>query len=310
MFFAFSLRFLCVWGARGSFVFFFFFAFSLRCLCVSGARGSERLWKCKNPRRCCLFFAFSLPFSCIFFALSLRLGRPRLFFFLFLYFFFFAFSLRCLCVSGARGSERLWKCKNPRRCCVLCIFFAFFLHFLCVVFASGAPEARFFLFLYFFFLHFLCFFLHFLCVFFASGALEARRGSGKAGNAKNLGGVACFLHFLCVFFASGAPEARFFFFFAFSLRCLCVSGARGSERLWKCKNPRRCCVLCIFFAFFLHFLCVVFASGAPEALFFLFLYFFFFCIFFAFFCIFFACSLRLGRPRLGEALGRLEMPKT
>ena len=134
------------------------------------------------------------------------------------------------------------------------MFFACFLHFLCVFFASGAPEAR----LFFFF------FLHFLCVVFASRALEARRGSG---NAKTLGGVACSLHFLCLFLA-------------FSLRYLCVWGARGSFFFVFVFFF----FFCIFFVFFLHFLC--------------------------FFLIFFACSLRLGRSRLGEALGRLEMPKT
>ena len=86
------------------------------------------------------------------------------------------------------------------------MFFALFVHCLCAFCISFA------------------FVLHFLCVVFASGAPEARRASGKAGNAKTLEVLpvlciffAFFLHFLCVVFASGAPEARFFFFFAFSL---------------------------------------------------------------------------------------------
>ena len=79
------------------------------------------------------------------------------------------------------------------------------------------------------------------------------------------------LRFCCIFFAF---VLHFFaFFLHFLLRCLCVWGARGSERLWegwKCKQARR-----FFFFFAFSLLC---------------------------FCILFALSLRLRRPRLGEAL--------
>ena len=158
-----------------------------------------------------------VAFFCIFFSFSSRLGRSRL-----------------------RGSGKAGHAKNLRgvacfrivfaffafslRC--FCIFLAFFLHVLCVFFASGAPEARTgsekagnvkILRGVACFLHVLCVFfpcslrwffaLPFLCFFFASGAPEARRGSGKTGHTKKLGGVAfvfacsllLLLHFICVF---------------------------------------------------------------------------------------------------------------
>ena len=141
-FFAFSggLRFLCVFVACSlrCFACLFVFAFSLRYLCVWGDRGSERLWeswKCKTPsRRCCcilcILFVFVLHFLCVFCCISLRF----------------------LCVWCAGGLERLWEgwqCKQLRRRCMFfafsLAFFVFFLrvlHFLCVFFASGAREAR------------------------------------------------------------------------------------------------------------------------------------------------------------------------
>ena len=213
---------------------FAFFAFSLRGLCVWGARGSERLWEgwtCNKPRRCCIVFASSLRLFCIFYALSLRLGRPRLREALTrldmqkhlggvaLFLHLFALFLHCLCVVFAswacvlcaRGAERLWErwtCKNTSEVlhCVLhvlcgfCIFCAFF---------------------FFFF----AFFAHF-CVVFT---------------------------FVCVVFA-------------YSLRCLCVWGDRGSESLWEgwtCKKSGRYFIFfaLLFFSFslrlFFHVLGVV-----------------------------------------------------
>ena len=153
---AYFVRYVCVFciPALRFFFFFFFFYFDLflsfsggvRCLCFVLA---------------CHLFVLRIvvaPFS----ACSLL---------------FFACSLHFLCVWGARGSERLWegwKCKKPRRCCMFFyIFFALFLHVLCICFALSLR-------------------------FFTSGAPEVWRGSGKAGNANNLGGVACVF---CILFA-------------------------------------------------------------------------------------------------------------
>ena len=250
----------------------------------------------QKTRTCCIFlhvlcvcFAFSLcfcifsVFCCIFCGFSLRLGRPRLgealgklgmqntqqevlLHFLHFLCFCFAFSLRFLLHFFAvslrlvrrRLREALGRLAMQHKQCNtpniggVARFFAFF----GVVFAFS-----------------LCF----LCVWGAG----ARRGCGQAGNAKNLGGVACLLLFVfCIFFAF---VCMFFaFVFAFSLRFLCAWCAGGSERLWEswtCKKPRKgrmvfaflcfclhvlCVFVCISCAFSLRFLCVWGAGGSQR----------------------------------------------
>ena len=152
-----------------------------------------------------------------------------------------------------------------------------------------------------FFLHFHCVFV---CIFFAFSLRLGRRRLGEVWEGWKCKpprgcciclafSLRCFLHFL--YFVFFAFSLLFWLFLACSLRL----GRRRLEEALGSLEMQTTWGCCIFFAFFLRFFCIFFAL------------FCFFCIYLAIFsCIFFAFSLRLGRPRLGEARGRLEKQNT